>query len=65
MGRAIVVGDYRGFVHWMSREDGTLLARTTTDGTSLVIPPIPFSVGSEPAVLFQTPEGNLFAFVGE
>jgi outer membrane protein assembly factor BamB len=65
MGRAVVVGDYRGFVHWLSREDGTLLARTTTDGTSLIIAPLPFSVGSEPAVLFQTPDGNLFAFVGE
>ncbi len=63
VGRAIVVGDYRGFVHWLSREDGTLIARTATDGSTLVIAPVAFSAGSAPAVLFQTPDGNLYAFV--
>jgi outer membrane protein assembly factor BamB len=62
VGRAIVVGDYRGFVHWLSREDGSLIARTTTDGSTLTIAPVSFSAGSQPAVLFQTPSGNLFAF---
>ncbi|MEO8938098.1 MAG: outer membrane protein assembly factor BamB [Burkholderiaceae bacterium] len=65
VGRAIVVGDYRGFVHWLSREDGSLLARSTTDGSSLVIAPRAFSVGSAPAALFQTPDGNVYAFVAE
>ena len=65
VGRAIVVGDYRGFVHWLSREDGSLIARSTTDGSKLVIAPRAFSVGSLPAVLFQTPDGNLYAFVAE
>jgi outer membrane protein assembly factor BamB len=65
VGRAVVVGDYRGFVHWLSRDDGTLIARMATDGTPLVVTPLPFSAGSEPAVLFQTPDGNLFAFVSE
>ncbi len=65
VGRAIVVGDYRGFVHWLSREDGSLIARTTTDGSPLVIAPVAFSVGSAPAVLFQTPDGDLYAFVSE
>ena len=65
VGRAIVVGDYRGFVHWLSREDGSLIARSTTDGTSLLIAPRAFSAGSAPAVLFQTQDGNLYAFAAE
>ena len=65
VGRAIVVGDYKGFVHWMSREDGSLIARSTTDGTALVVAPRSFSVGSAPGVLFQTQGGELYAFVAE
>ncbi len=65
VGRAIVVGDYQGFVHWLSREDGSLIARSTTDKSALVIAPRSFSVGSAPAVLFQTQDGNLYAFVAE
>jgi outer membrane protein assembly factor BamB len=65
VGRAIVVGDYKGFVHWLSREDGSLIARSTTDGSALIIAPQGFSVGAAPAVLFQTPEGNLYAFAAE
>jgi outer membrane protein assembly factor BamB len=65
VGRAIVVGDYKGIVHWLSREDGSLIARSTTDGSALRIAPRAFSVGSAPAVLFQTPDGDLYAFVAE
>jgi len=65
VGRAIVVGDYKGFVHWLSREDGSPIARSTTDGSALVIAPKAFSVGSAPAVLFQTQGGDLYAFVAE
>ena len=65
VGRAIVVGDYKGFVHWLSREDGSLIARSTTDGSPLVIAPRAFSVGSAPAVLFQTQGGEVYAFATE
>ncbi len=65
VGRAIVVGDYKGFVHWLSREDGSLIARSTTDGTALLDAPRSFSAGSAPAVLFQTQDGNLYAFAAE
>jgi len=65
VGRAIVVGDYKGYVHWLSREDGSLIARSTTDGSALLVPPRAFSVGSSSAVLFQTPKGNLYAFALE
>ena len=65
VGRAIAVGDYKGFVHWLSREDGSLIARSKTDGSPLLIAPKSFSVGSAPAVLFQTQDGDLYAFVAE
>ena len=65
VGRAIVVGDYKGFVHWLSREDGSLIARSTTEGSALQVAPRTFSVGSAPGVLFQTQGGDLYAFVAE
>ena len=65
VGRAIVVGDYKGYVHWLSREDGSMIARSTTDGSDLTIAPRSFNVGSASAVLFQTPKGNLYAYMIE
>lgn len=62
VGRALVVGDYKGFVHWLSREDGSLIARSTSDGSALVGAPRGFSAGSLPAVLFQTQDGGLHAY---
>lgn len=62
VGRAIAVGDYKGFVHWLAREDGSLIARSTTDGSALVVAPRSFSAGSAPAVLFQTQDGGIYAF---
>ena len=65
VGRAIVAGDYRGFVHWFSREDGSLIGRSTTDGSPLLIAPRSFSAGSAPAILFQTQDGGVYAFATE
>lgn len=65
VGRAIAVGDFKGFVHWLSREDGSLVARSTTDGSKLVVAPRSFSVGAQAAVLFQTQDGGVYAFVTE
>jgi outer membrane protein assembly factor BamB len=36
LGRSVVVGDRFGFVHLLSREDGTLLNRLSTDGSGIV-----------------------------
>jgi outer membrane protein assembly factor BamB len=36
LGRSVVVGDSFGFVHLLSREDGTLLNRLSTDGSGIV-----------------------------
>ena len=39
-GRSIAIGDATGFIHLLSREDGTLLNRLTTDGSALAAAPV-------------------------
>ncbi|HWQ37651.1 MAG TPA: outer membrane protein assembly factor BamB [Burkholderiales bacterium] len=53
----VVVGDYKGYVHFLSREDGSFAARIATDGTAIVAQP----VAIEGKVLVQTAAGGLFA----
>ncbi|MES2900137.1 MAG: outer membrane protein assembly factor BamB [Pseudomonadota bacterium] len=60
-GRAVAVGDYQGFVHFMSREDGAFLARAATDGSAIVSPPL--VVGSN--IIFQTQSGTVTAIAVE
>ncbi|MDX3905384.1 MAG: outer membrane protein assembly factor BamB [Pigmentiphaga sp.] len=55
VGRAIAVGDFEGYVHFLQREDGSLLARIATDGSAIVAPPVPTDRG----VVVQTSKGNL------
>jgi len=35
LGDAVVVGDFEGYLHWMSRDDGSLLARTRLGSDSI------------------------------
>jgi outer membrane protein assembly factor BamB len=39
-GRSIAVGDLTGFIHLLSREDGSLLNRLPTDGSAIVASPV-------------------------
>ncbi len=39
-GRSVVMGDATGFIHLLSREDGSLLNRLTTDGSAISAPPV-------------------------
>lgn len=39
-GRSVVIGDATGFVHLLSREDGSLLNRLITDGSAIVAAPV-------------------------
>ncbi len=39
VGRSIAVGDFAGFVHLLSREDGSFLNRLTTDGSAIAAAP--------------------------
>jgi len=57
VGRAIAVGDFEGYVHFLQREDGALLARIATDGSAILARPVPTGRG----VLVQTSKGNLYS----
>jgi outer membrane protein assembly factor BamB len=60
-GRAVAVGDYKGFIHFLSREDGVFLARAATDGSPIVSNPL--VAGSH--LIFQTQNGTVTAFAVE
>lgn len=40
VGRSIAVGDFAGYIHLLSREDGSLLNRLPTDGTAIAATPV-------------------------
>ncbi len=56
-GRYVAVGDFQGFVHFVSREDGSFVARTPTDGSPIVAQPLAFNNG----ILVQTLKGGVYA----
>jgi outer membrane protein assembly factor BamB len=51
------VGDYEGYVHLLSRDDGSFIARLKTDGSPINVQPV--ALGER--ILVQTDEGGLFA----
>lgn len=55
----VVVGDAQGYVHFLSRENGTFAARVSTDGSPIVANPQ--GLGGS-GVLVQTRDGGLYAF---
>jgi outer membrane protein assembly factor BamB len=61
VGNDVAVGDYQGYVHFMSRENGNLVARVATDGSPIISNPI--VVGG--SVVFQTQAGSLVALAAE
>jgi outer membrane protein assembly factor BamB len=61
VGNAVAVGDYQGYIHFLSRETGSLVARVATDGSPIVSNPI--VVGG--SVIFQTQAGSLVALAAE
>ena len=60
-GRAVAVGDYEGYVHFLSREDGSFLARAATDGSPIMGTPL--VAGSN--LIFQTQNGTVTAIAVE
>jgi len=57
-GRFVVVGDFQGYVHFLSREDGAFAARIATDGSAIGAPPVALDNDS---ILVQTRNGGVFA----
>ncbi|NML59547.1 outer membrane protein assembly factor BamB [Massilia sp. RP-1-19] len=60
-GRAVAVGDYQGYIHFLSREDGSFLARAATDGSPVIS--VPQVAGSN--LIFQTQSGTVTAIAVE
>lgn len=60
-GRSVAVGDYQGYIHFLSREDGALIGRISTDGSPIVSAPV--VAGSN--LIFQTQSGTVTALAVE
>ena len=60
-GRAVAVGDAQGYVHFLSREDGSFLARVSTDGSPIISAPLV----ADTQVIFQTQSGTVVALAIE
>jgi len=58
VGKAFVMGDVEGMVHWFSSETGAAVLRLSTDGTPIRVTP----VASGLTLLVVTRDGGLFAF---
>lgn len=57
-GNHVIVGDYKGYLHALSSEDGSMAARIKTDGSGIVAAPVRLDDG----LLVQTREGGLYSF---
>ncbi|MEO8387219.1 outer membrane protein assembly factor BamB [Polaromonas sp.] len=58
VGRSIAIGDFSGFIHLLSREDGSLLNRLPTDGSAIAATPV--LVGS--TLIAVTQNGGVYGF---
>ncbi|MBC7547481.1 MAG: outer membrane protein assembly factor BamB [Polaromonas sp.] len=60
-GRSVVVGDTTGFLHFLSREDGSLLNRLSTDGSAIAANPVMVNQ----TLVAVTRNGGVFGFLPE
>ncbi|MFZ2293899.1 MAG: outer membrane protein assembly factor BamB [Polaromonas sp.] len=60
-GRSIAIGDATGYIHLLSREDGALLNRLTTDGSAIAAAPV--LVGN--TLIAVTHNGGVYGFQPE
>lgn len=59
LGRRVAVGDYAGIIHLLSEEDGTFVARYTTDGSAIAA--APQRLGGSSSFVVQTRNGAVQA----
>jgi outer membrane protein assembly factor BamB len=57
LGDFVVAGDYEGYLHGLSREDGRFVARIKLDGSAIQAAPMPMDNG----LLVQTRGGGLYS----
>ena len=62
LGRYVIVGDFQGMVHLMSRDDGSFVGRIATDGSAIAAAPVALDLSS---FLVQTRNGGVFAITVE
>jgi len=60
-GRAVAVGDGMGYMHFLNREDGSLIGRMSSDGSPILSTPL--IAGDK--LVFQTRSGTLMAVTTE
>jgi len=58
VGAAVAVGDFEGYVHWLSREDGQFLARERAGSSAILATP----VADTPILYVTNQNGKLYAF---
>jgi outer membrane protein assembly factor BamB len=56
-GDAVAVGDFEGYVHFLARDNGAFIARSSTSGGAVRVAPLRLGAG----LLVQTQGGGLFA----
>lgn len=59
VGRSVVVGDAMGMVHFLSRDDGSLLDRVATDGSAIAAAP----VRAGDTLVVATRRGGVYGFL--
>ena len=57
LGNFVAAGDYEGYLHGLSREDGSFAARIKLDGSAIQATPI----GLDDGLLVQTRDGGLYS----
>lgn len=58
IGRYVVVGDFEGYLHFVTQDDGRIVGRVSTDGSAVTMAPI---VVGDSGLAVQTREGHLYA----
>jgi outer membrane protein assembly factor BamB len=58
LGRAVIVGDFQGYVHFLSRDTGDFIARMKTNSSGISAP----AVIAGQSLVVQTKDGDLYAF---
>lgn len=60
-GRAVVVSDFEGYVHFLSREDGSMLARRQIDSSPVMGTPLLYDSN----LIVQTKRGEIVAYAAD
>ena len=59
VGRTVAVGDYQGYISFLSAKDGSIVGRVATDGSAIQVAPV--VVGK--TMIVVTAKGGVYAFV--